>query len=271
MIGIELDSVCFSYPGRSPLFSEFSLEILPGEWVAVVGLSGAGKTTLIRLIKGLLRPQAGEVRINGAPLPPGEPNHQCACVFANAENQIISPVVAEDVAFGLENAGYDPEDTGVRVKEALEWVGLGDRAGDFSHLLSGGEQQRLILAGALAARKGCLLLDDPLCMVDGKTRAEMLRVLEYTRRRDGCTVVYTTHLVDEALGAGRLVGIEGGSLVFDGSPRELLRDPSLVERLALEVPAVARLGGMLAEGGVVEAAGMCTVDEVLDLVRGSQR
>ena len=141
MGSIELDKITFSYGAaeEEPLFADFSLTISAGEWVAVVGPSGAGKTTLLKLIKGLLRPQTGKIRANSTVLPAGALNHFAACVFANPENQIVSPVVAEDVAFALENMGLAPDIISTRVEEALRWVGLWQRARHFSHHLSGGE------------------------------------------------------------------------------------------------------------------------------------
>ncbi|MFP3870502.1 MAG: energy-coupling factor ABC transporter ATP-binding protein [Syntrophobacteria bacterium] len=272
MVSIELDKISFCYSNgeAEPVFSDFNLHIAPGDWLVLVGPSGAGKTTLIKLAKGLLQPQGGEIRINGAALPAGKLNHLAACVFANPENQIVSPVVAEDVAFGLELCGLRPERIAMRVEEALRWVDLWERAGDFSHFLSGGEQQRLILAGALALRKQCLLLDDPLCMVDGRTRARVLEVLKSVHREESCTMVQTTNLLEEAVFARRLVAIESGRLLFDGPPVEFFQEKRLIERLALEVPAIARLGEMLAEGGLAKAAGVCTVEQVLALLRDSQ-
>lgn len=272
MVCIELDSVTFSYPGTEvePLFSDFSLRVPEGEWVALLGPSAAGKTTLLKLVKGLLQPQDGEIRINGAALVTGELNHFAACVFANPENQIVSPVVAEDVAFGLENMGLTPESIRIRVEEALRWVGLWDRAGDFSHHLSGGEQQRLILAGALAQQRGCLLLDDPLSMVGGRSRSELLRLLSSIHRRESCTLLHTTHLLEEALVAQRLVAIENGRLVFDGPPNRLLREKHLIERLGLELPAIAELGEMLARNGLAEAGKIITLEHILELLTVSK-
>ena len=273
MVSIEFDRVTFSYPEREsePLFSNFSLKITSGEWVAVVGPTGSGKTTLLKLIKGLLQPQSGEIRINGAPLPAGELNNFAATVFANPENQIVSPVVAEDVAFGLENAGLDPESIRVRVEETLRFVGLWGRARDFSHHLSGGEQQRLILAGALALRKGCLLLDDPLTMLGGRTRIQILELLEDIHRRELSTLLHTTHLLEEAVISERLVALENGRLLFDGSPTSFLREKGLLERLGLEIPVIVELGNRLASEGFAEAGGITTLEEVLALLTGSKR
>ncbi|MGD8695350.1 MAG: ATP-binding cassette domain-containing protein, partial [Syntrophobacterales bacterium] len=200
MVSIEFNQVTFSYQDgvEQPLFTDFDLSITAGEWVVIVGPSGSGKTTLLKLMKGLLQPQAGEIKINGTVLAAGELNHLAACVFANPENQIVSPVVAEDVAFGLENMGLAPDTIQVRVEEALRWVSLWERATHFSHHLSGGEQQRLILAGALAQRKRCLLLDDPLSMVAGQSRAEILTLLKDIQAKESCTMVHTTHLLEEA-------------------------------------------------------------------------
>jgi len=268
MVSIEFNKVTFSYQDgtEEPVFSDFNLSITAGEWVAIVGPSGSGKTTLLKLMKGLLQPQAGEIRINATVLAAGELNHLAACVFANPENQIVSPVVAEDVAFGLENMGLAPKTIQMRVEEALRWVDLWERAAHFSHHLSGGEQQRLILAGALAQRKRCLLLDDPLCMVAGRSRAEILNLLKDIQARESCTMVHTTHLLEEALSAERLVALENGTLVFDDSPGRFLQEKGLVEQLGLEVPAIADLGEMLSRRGLVEPDRVITLEQLLELL-----
>ena len=268
MVSIEFNKVIFSYQDgiEEPVFSDFDLSITAGEWVAIVGPSGRGKTTLLTLMEGLLQPQVGEIRINGAVLAEGELNHLAACAFANPENQIVSPVVAEDVAFGLENMGLAPETIQIRVEEALRWVGLWERAAHFSHHLSGGEQQRLILAGVLAQQKRCLLLDDPLCMVAGRSRDEILKLLKSIHTRELCTMVHTTHLLEEALVAERLVALENGTLVFDDSPGRFLQEKELVEQLGLEVPAIADLGEMLARRGLVESGEVITLERLLELL-----
>jgi energy-coupling factor transport system ATP-binding protein len=268
MVSIEFNHVTFSYQEgpEEPLFADFDLSIAAGEWLAIVGPSGSGKTTLLKLMKGLLRPQAGEIRINGTVLAAGELNHLAACVFANPENQIVSPVVAEDVAFGLENMGLAPDTIQVRVEEALRWVNLWERATHFSHHLSGGEQQRLILAGALAQKKRCLLLDDPLSMVAGQSRAEILNLLKDIQAKESCTMIHTTHILEEALLAERLVALEKGTLVFDESPGRFLQEKELVEQLGLEVPALADLGEILAHRGLVEPDEVVTLGQLLELL-----
>jgi energy-coupling factor transport system ATP-binding protein len=268
MVSIEFNKVSFSYQDgiEEPVFSDFDLSITAGEWVAIVGPSGSGKTTLLKLMKGLLKPQGGEIRINGAVLAEGELNHLAACAFANPENQIVSPVVAEDVAFGLENMGLAPETIQIRIEEALRWVDLWERATHFSHHLSGGEQQRLILAGVLAQQKRCLLLDDPLCMVAGRSRDEILKLLKNIHTRELCTMVHTTHLLEEALYAERLVALENGMVVFDDSPGRFLQEKELVEQLGLEVPAIADLGEMLARRGLVEPGEVITLEQLLELL-----
>jgi ABC-type cobalamin/Fe3+-siderophores transport system ATPase subunit len=145
-------------------------------------------------------------------------------------------------------------------------VGLWERAAHFSHHLSGGEQQRLILAGALAQQKRCLLLDDPLCMVAGRSRAEILNLLKSIQARESCTMVHTTHLLEEALLAERLVALENGTLVFDDSPGRFLQEKELVEQLGLEVPAIADLGEMLARRGLVEPGEVITLERLLELL-----
>ena len=268
MVSIEFNNITFSYKNSSeaPVLADFNLRIVAGEWIAVVGPSGAGKTTILKLMKGLLHPQSGEIKVNGSALPPGELNPLAASVFSNPENQIVSPVVAEDVAFGLENMGLAPETIHMRVAESLTWVGLAERARDFSHHLSGGEQQRLILAGALAEKKGCLLLDDPLCMIGGKNRVAMLKLLTNIHQRESCTMVHTTHLLEEALVTQRLVAIEGGRLLFDGPPHHFLLEKGLIQRLGLEVPAIAQLAETLTESGLAEPGEINTLEQLLELL-----
>jgi energy-coupling factor transport system ATP-binding protein len=267
MVRIELNSISFSYPGESaPLFADFDLTINAGEWLAVVGPSAAGKTTLLKLIKGLLHPHTGEVRVNGAVLPRGELNYLAACAFANPENQIVSTVVAEDVAFALENFGLASETIGIRVEEALKWVDLWERAGDYSHHLSGGEQQRLILAGVLAQRKECILLDDPLLMVGGRSRAELLDLLKRIHGDESPTLVHTTHLLEEAILAQRLVALERGEIVFDDTPHKFLQEKELMERLGLEKPAITELGEVFAESGLVKPSEIVSVEQFLEVL-----
>jgi energy-coupling factor transport system ATP-binding protein len=272
MGSIELDKITFFYgtAEEDPLFADFSLTISPGEWVAVVGPSGAGKTTLLKLIKGLLRPQRGNIKANSTLLPAGALNPFAACVFANPENQIVSPVVAEDVAFALENMGLAPEIISARVEEALRWVGLWQRARDFSHHLSGGEQQRLILAGALAQRKSCLLLDDPLSMVGGRSRGEILSLLQAIHRKASCTMMHTTHLLEEAVVAQRLIALERGKVVFDGSLYHFLGEEELIERLGLEVPAIVRLGEILNCSGLAEPGALASLEQLLEVLTVSE-
>jgi energy-coupling factor transport system ATP-binding protein len=246
MVNIDFNKVTFSYQDgtEETVFADFDLSITAGEWVAIVGPSGSGKTTLLKLMKGLLQPQAGEIRVNNSVLAAGKLNHLAACAFANPENQIVSPVVAEDVAFGLENMGLAPKTIQIRVEEALRWVGLWE----------------------LAQQKKCLLLDDPLCMVAGRSRAEILNLLKSIQARESCTMVHTTHLLEEALFAERLVALESGALVYDGSPGKFLQEKKLVEQLGLEVPAIADLGEMLARRRLVEPGEVITLEQLLEFL-----
>jgi energy-coupling factor transport system ATP-binding protein len=268
MVDIELDRITFSYrrDDPEPLFGNFTLEIPAGEWVALVGPSGAGKTTLVKLMKGLLQARAGEVKINGSSLSPGELNRFAACVFANPENQIVSPLVGEDVAFGLENMGLEPETVERRREESLRAVGLWEKSSDFSHFLSGGEQQRLILAGALAMQKGCLLLDDPLSMLGAASRVSMLNLLAKIQRRESCTIVHITHLLEEAIYARRLVAIEAGRLVFDGTSKSFLQERDLVSQLGLELPAMTELGLRLEKSGLDPVESTTTLEQLLTIL-----
>jgi energy-coupling factor transport system ATP-binding protein len=266
VVEIEVDSITFRYGDRcrGPLFAGLSLTIGAGEWVGLVGPSGAGKTTLLKVMKGLLRPEAGEVRVNGAPLQ--ELNHSAAFVFANPENQIVSPVVAEDVGFALEQAGLDLDTIRRRAEQALRRVGLWERARDLSHCLSGGEQQRLILAGALALKARCLLLDDPLSMVDGHARGDLLALLGEIHKEEGCTLVQTTHLLDDVVNVSRVVALERGRVVFDGIPATFFRETSLIDGLGLEVPPLVRLGEELARAKLMAGTEIMSSRQLLGIL-----
>jgi energy-coupling factor transport system ATP-binding protein len=202
--------------------------------------------------------------VNGAPLK--ELNPFAAFVFANPENQIVSPVVAEDVGFALEQAGLDLDTIRRRAEDALRRVGLWERARDLSHHLSGGEQQRLILAGALAVKARCLLLDDPLSMVDGHARGDLLALLGTIRKEEGCTIVQTTHLLDEVVNVSRVVALDHGRVVFDGPPATFFREASLIHDLGLEVPPLVRLGEELVRAKLMAKAEVITPRQVLALL-----
>lgn len=245
---IEINQVEYTYTGRDgtvlPALNGVSLNIAEGEFVAIVGSNGSGKTTLARLLNGLLLPTAGTVRVAG--LDTRDPSHRTeihtlvGMVFQYPEDQIVATLVEEDVAFGPENLGLPPDEIRERVQEALTAVGLWEYRTRPPHMLSGGQMQRLALAGALAMRPRCIIFDEATAMLDPigrrKVRERMARL-----HREGMTMIFITHFMEEAALADRVVVLNQGRVVMDGSPAQVFVDPQQLKSYGLELPPVARL------------------------------
>jgi energy-coupling factor transporter ATPase len=232
----------FSYPGATePALSEVGFELRPGEYVGVVGPNGGGKSTLVRLLNGLLRPDSGRVRVSGCDpaTEPFEVRKRLGVLFQNPENGLVAPFVEDDVAFGLENLGVPREQMRERVAQAIRAVGLEGYERREPHTLSGGEKQRVALAGLLAVEPEILVLDEPTSMLDAAGRREVLERLAALRTRK--TVLHVTHHLEELLNADRVLVLNGGKLVGDESPQRLFSDPGLLRENRLVLPVVPRL------------------------------
>ena len=242
---IELRDVTFSYPPvgdqPKPVFVQLSLFIPRGRYVALMGPNGSGKSTLGKLIKGLLSPSTGQIFIDGRALKPGEISPRVGYVFSNPENQIVSTVVEEDVAFGLENMGIDPSLIALRVGESLHLVEMEQYRYHSPHLLSGGQQQKVVLAGILAMGSEVLVLDEPTSMLDLKDREEILNLLQRIQRQDRKTVLHITHSVEEALSAEDLLVLNKGRVIFYGSAEDFFSKDRLPEAIWGEMPPLFRL------------------------------
>lgn len=243
---VSCDNLVFSYPGSELLALEgVSLELRVGEYVGVVGPNGGGKSTLLRLINGLLRTDSGNIRVGGLD-PASEPylvRRRVGMLFQNPENGLVAPFVEDDVAFGLENLGVERTEMRRRVREAIQAVGLEGYERREPHTLSGGEKQRVALAGLLALDPEVLLLDEPTSMLDAAGRAEVLDRLEALR--GSRTVVHVTHHLDELLDADRVLVLNAGKLVADVSPERLVKDPVLLRENRLTLPTTLRLAAAL--------------------------
>jgi energy-coupling factor transporter ATPase len=239
---VSCEGLTFSYPGSGkPALSEISLELRPGEYVGVVGPNGGGKSTLVRLLNGLLRPDSGRVRVSGhnPATEPFEVRKYLGVLFQNPENGLVAPFVEDDIAFGLENLGVPREEMRERVAQAIRAVGLEGYQRREPHTLSGGEKQRVALAGLLAVEPEILVLDEPTSMLDVSGRREVLERLEDLRSRK--TVLHVTHHLEELLDADRILVLNGGEVVADESPERLLSDPDLLRENRLVLPVVPRL------------------------------
>jgi energy-coupling factor transporter ATP-binding protein EcfA2 len=207
----------------------------------VVGPNGGGKSTLVRLLNGLLRPDSGRVRVSGhdPATEPFEVRRHLGVLFQNPDNGLVAPFVEDDVAFGLENLGVPRPQMRDRVAAAIRAVGLEGYERREPHTLSGGEKQRVALAGLLAVEPEILVLDEPTSMLDAAGRREVLERLEALRAEK--TVLHMTHHLEELMNADRILVLNGGELVADESPQRLLSDAGLLRENRLVLPVVPRL------------------------------
>ncbi len=241
-LAVSCEKLSFSYPGSGqPALSDVSFDLRPGEYVGVVGPNGGGKSTLVRLLNGLLKPASGGVLVSGhdPATEPFEVRKQLGVLFQNPENGLVAPFVEDDVAFGLENLGVPREEMRERVASAIRAVGLTGYERREPHTLSGGEKQRVALAGLLAVEPEILVLDEPTSMLDAKGRKEILEHLEALRAEK--TVLHVTHHLGELMNADRILVLNGGELVADESPERLLSDADFLRRNRLVLPVVPRL------------------------------
>lgn len=254
---IELKSVSYSYPlgqGRKLALKDISLTIGRGEFVAIVGSNGSGKSTLAKILSGLFTPSGGELIVGAFSTANPENIWQIrqavGMIFQNPESQIVGVTVEDDVAFGPENLGLSSKEIVKRVKEALRLVSLIGKERFEPHLLSGGEKQRLAVAGVLAMRPSCLVLDEPTSMLDPKGRRELLEILASECAGQGRTIILITHRMDEACLAKRVIALDKGSIVADLSTRDFFSSFQLLERLGLDPPFAVALKNDLIRAGL---------------------
>lgn len=252
---IQLTDVAFAYPGMaSPALAGISLEVRRGEHVCIVGPNGSGKSTLAQVVNGLIAPSAGSVRIGGIdPANSAESalaaRRMVATVFQHPEDQMVTSVVADDVAFGPENLGLPRGEITRRVRASLAAVGIEGLAQADPADLSGGQRQCVAIAGALAMDPQVLVLDEPTSMLDAPGRAAVRSAIERLRER-GITIVHITHDVDEALTADRVVALNGGRIAWEGAPDQLVRTPTRFAGLGLDEPHTVALARQLEAQGI---------------------
>ena len=269
---IEIDKVSFSYTGEpgaaeDTALDEVSLNIAPGEFVAIVGHNGSGKSTLAKHLNGLLLPTSGDVWVAGMNTKDEEHRwnirQTVGMVFQNPDNQIVAATVEEDVAFGPENLGMAPELIRSRVDEALAVVGMSEYAESPPHSLSGGQKQRVAIAGVIAMRPRCLVLDEPTAMLDPVGRREVMETITRLNEEEGITVVLITHFMDEAVKAHRVVVMDEGRIVQEGPPAAVFQEIALLRELRLDVPPVIELASRLRGRSLALPEEILTVDEMV--------
>lgn len=251
---LVVEHVSYAYPGSGELaLQDVSVTVQPGQWVAIIGPNGSGKSTLTRLMYGLVLPATGSVTVAGLDLhtPTGrmQARRKMGLVLQNPDHQLVAARVEEDVAFGPENLNLPPEEIRHRVQRALAAVSLEHLRDKPPHLLSGGEKQRLALAGVLALQPHYLILDEPTSMLDPRGRRDMMAILRRLSLT-GMAVAMVTHHMDEAALADLVWVLDKGQLVAGGTPEHVFGQPDLLLELGLELPWSAGLARDLAARGV---------------------
>lgn len=248
---ISIQDVFFSYdeadagkPVQNAVDS-VSLDIEQGAFVAVIGHNGCGKSTLAKHLNAMLLPDSGRVLIDGDDTAVEDNTYtireKVGLVLQNPDNQLVASIVEEDVAFGPENLGVEPAEIRRRVDEALKAVDMYDYRGHAPHKLSGGQKQRVAIAGILAIRPRCIVLDEPTAMLDPNGRQEVVATLLKLNREQGITVVLITHFMDEAVLADRVVVMDSGRILTQGTPQEVFSQVELLKKHRLDVPQSAEL------------------------------
>lgn len=257
---IEFENVSFSYllddednagdsEKRLDVLKDFNLKIEEGSFVAILGHNGSGKSTVAKLTNGILFADKGRVIVDGIEAKDDDTifdiRQNVGMVFQNPDNQIVSSIVEEDVAFGVENLGVPPEECRKRVDEALKTVGMYDHRLKSPSKLSGGQKQRVAVAGIIAMKPKCIVLDEPTAMLDPSGRREVINTILSLNKNEGITIVLITHYMDEAVKADRVVVMDDGVIMLDGTPSEAFSDVNRLKELQLDVPQSTELVDML--------------------------
>lgn len=269
MDAIRIENCTFTYEGDTlPAVDHVSLTVREGEFVAILGHNGSGKSSLAKLINALETPDEGTVTVAGMRTDETDKLWQiraeAGMVFQNPDNQIVAAIVEDDVAFGPENIGVKPAEIRRRVDEALAAVGMSAYAKHAPHTLSGGQKQRVAIAGILALQSRIIILDEPTAMLDPLGRREVLDTIRRLNRDDGITIVLITHFMEEAALADRVFVMEDARLVAEGTPREVFADRDMLRRTGLTPPNPVRLRNCLTDEGLALPADAFTDEEVIE-------
>lgn len=244
------------------------IRIQKGEFVVILGHNGSGKSTFARHINALLEPSGGTLWIEGMNTKEEDKvwliRQKAGMIFQNPDNQMIASVVEEDVAFGPENLGMPPEQIRMNVKEALEAVGMAQHRKSVPTRLSGGQKQRIAIAGVLAMKPECIVLDEPTAMLDPKGREEVMKTLWKLNRNEKITVIHITHYMEEAVSADRVIVMDHGKVVLEGTPREVFSQVELLKGYGLDVPPMTELAYRLRKDGLDVPADLLTTEEMVN-------
>lgn len=250
---IKVENVSFSYDGNRVL-DNISLSVKEGEFVALLGRNGCGKSTMAKLFNVLLTPDEGTITIDGI-TPKTEDDvyevrSRVGLVLQNPDNQLVTTIVEEDVAFGPENLGIPTEEIRKRVDSALKAVDMYEYRTHASHKLSGGQKQRIAIAGIIAMQPKCIVLDEPTAMLDPKGRQEVMDTIKFLNKEHNITIVLITHYMDEAVQADRVIVMDNGNVLTQGTPQQVFSEVELLKKHSLDVPQSIELMYLLKKRGI---------------------
>ncbi len=268
---IRLKNVNFSYDKINNVISDLSLEINKGEFVSVIGHNGSGKSTLAKLLNGLIKPDSGEIIVdgissNGTKKELFEIRKRVGVVFQNPDNQLVASIVEDDVAFGPENLGVPRKEIAGRIDYALKAVGMEEFRKSSPERLSGGQKQRIAIAGVLALKPQVLVLDESTAMLDPKGRKEVLDVARKLNKENGTTVIAVTHYMEETLFSDKIVVLSGGKIVLEGSPKQVFENKEILLSCNLELPLSVVIKDRLNQEGLAIDNGVLTEEELLEAI-----
>lgn len=275
---IHAKDLCYSYKEEGqldlPVLRGLSLDICKGEYVAILGHNGSGKSTFAKLLNMILEPDSGELIVAGKNLTSPDLTEddvyalrrEVGMVFQSPDNQLVATIVEDDVAFGPENLGVPSAEIRRRVDEALATVGMSDYAKHEPHRLSGGQKQRVAIAGIIAMMPSCMIFDESTSMLDPHGRREVIETFEKLNREKGITVLTITHYMNEAARADRVVVIDDGKILMQGTPAEVFARADELRAVGLDVPQCTQLVHELRAKGVCLAGEPTTAEECAELI-----
>ncbi len=267
---VEVNNVSFDYITEEDSFKaidDLSLSINEGEFLVIIGHNGSGKSTLSKNLNAILMPTEGNILINGMDTRE-EKNlwdirQTAGMVFQNPDNQIVATVVEEDVAFGPENLGLEPKEIRKRVNESLKSVGIYELKDRQPHLLSGGQKQRVAIAGIIAMKPKCIIFDEATAMLDPSGRKEVMSTIKRLNKEENISVIHITHFMEEAVDADRVIVMEKGRKVLEGTPRQVFSEVDMLKNIGLDVPYMTELSKELEKEGLSIGSDILTVDEMV--------
>jgi len=270
---IECRNLTFEYSATSDeslkklAINGVDLDIKEGEFLVVLGHNGSGKSTLAKHMNALLLPTSGKVYVSG--MDTTDENYlwkirnAAGMVFQNPDNQLVATIVEDDVAFGPENIGIKPEEIRTRVEEALKKVDMYEYKNHAPHLLSGGQKQRVAIAGILAMSPKCIIFDEPTAMLDPSGRKEVVNTIKDINKNYGITIVLITHYMEEAVEADRVIIMDEGKVIKEGTPVQIFSDVSTMKKVGLDVPQVTELAYELKKSGINIDTDILTINEMV--------